>query len=295
MQVSDSPFDHSAIRTAFAELVEVFERVVPVRGGPAKLANTATSDSSLSGFLEASECARRLQELVSPDDREPSDHTLVYELEERITASQRTALFAIREVVVMLQRYHFNGAVICNAETWNPGFIPAIEPDDFEKVNHALALFTEAFPAETKESTQPSQETQEGARVEGDGTSIRQTESEMFESPGRANVQFKRQPETEETARFQHSPDFRSVCWGCIQFSFTKTQALCVEFLYDQWKQSTPEVSHDAIFAQLGDSNCERVRDLFKTPKGQHPAWDQMICRGNTRGTLQFVLPQNES
>lgn len=102
-----------------------------------------------------------------------------------------------------------------------------------------------------------------------------------------------------------HSPDFRTVNWFGVVHHFTPTQARIVECLWSAWEQGTPALSYAYIKTYLAascESECLRVRDLFRRGGRCHPAWGSMIVRGPTRGSLMLavalcppVYPQSDS
>jgi hypothetical protein len=80
----------------------------------------------------------------------------------------------------------------------------------------------------------------------------------------------------------RHSDDFRSVHWYGQDYSFTKTQAPCIEFLWKNWENGTPEVGNFAIL-QAAKSEQSRLQDVFKQNGKMHTAWGTMIvsCPAN--------------
>ena len=71
-----------------------------------------------------------------------------------------------------------------------------------------------------------------------------------------------------------HSTDFRSVRWFGERFTFTTTQAACVQVLWRNWKQGTPVISEVTVLDDAGSAG-DRLRDVFD--KGKHPAWGTLI------------------
>jgi hypothetical protein len=84
---------------------------------------------------------------------------------------------------------------------------------------------------------------------------------------------------------FSHSPDFRSVFYKGVKYSFTPAQAACVKILCEQYRNNTPEVSSDYILAEI-DCCSQKLSDLFK----KSHAWGQLIIPGNTRGTYRLNI-----
>jgi hypothetical protein len=87
--------------------------------------------------------------------------------------------------------------------------------------------------------------------------------------------------------RAQHSPDFRSYTWGQERYSFTPGQAAVVRVLQEAKDNGTPDVGQDTLMEAAG-SEGSRLRDLFKA----HPAWGNLIVRGDGKGTLRLVDPE---
>ena len=71
-----------------------------------------------------------------------------------------------------------------------------------------------------------------------------------------------------------HSTDFRSVRWFGERFTFTTTQAACVQVLWRNWQQGTPVISEVTVLDDAGSAG-DRLRDVFD--KGKHPAWGTLI------------------
>ncbi len=94
---------------------------------------------------------------------------------------------------------------------------------------------------------------------------------------------------TEKTPRTvpqanRHGPDFRSVVWNGQPYSFTGAQAAIVAVLWGAFENGTPDVSDESLIRTAG-SDAKRLREIFKSGKTLHSAWDSMIVEGATRGT----------
>lgn len=81
-----------------------------------------------------------------------------------------------------------------------------------------------------------------------------------------------------------HSPDYRSVNWFGVPFTFSPTQAACVKVLWLAWENKTPEVG-DATILEEADSDAERLPLVFR----DHDAWGTMIVKGSTKGTHRLA------
>ena len=92
----------------------------------------------------------------------------------------------------------------------------------------------------------------------------------------------------------RHSPDFRSVKWYGRHYTFTANQAACVAVLWKWWENETPVVSMPTVMEEAGlDPDC-RLRDVFKTSKGMHPAWNQLIFKSG-KDAVQLQQPKEDS
>jgi hypothetical protein len=91
----------------------------------------------------------------------------------------------------------------------------------------------------------------------------------------------------------RHSADFQSVSWFGQNYSFSKTQAACVEVLWNAWRNGTPEVANYTLL-QTAKTDQDRVQDVFKRNGKMHPAWGSMIvsCTDN-KGTYRLQEPPN--
>lgn len=83
-----------------------------------------------------------------------------------------------------------------------------------------------------------------------------------------------------------HSPDFRSLNWFGTEYGFTPYQAPCVRIWYQRWKTPARDVSDETVL-EAAECESKRVSDLFK----RHPAWNNMIVAGATRGTHRLREP----
>lgn len=74
-----------------------------------------------------------------------------------------------------------------------------------------------------------------------------------------------------------HSSDYRWVRWGGTEYTFTLNQALCVQFMWEQWLQRVSYLAQATILEGAGVGESGRLRDVFKQKEGMHPAWGNMI------------------
>ena len=90
-----------------------------------------------------------------------------------------------------------------------------------------------------------------------------------------------------------HSDDFRSVNWFGKTFSFSDSQARCIEILWKHWERGKLSVHQLTIANAIGSSNDNyRLRDTFRLNGGMHPAWKSMIQR-HGKGAYRLVDPSN--
>lgn len=80
-----------------------------------------------------------------------------------------------------------------------------------------------------------------------------------------------------------HSDDFRSVTWNGETYSFSASQAAVVKVLWEHYYRGTPEISSASLFELAGIAS-ERPSVVFRS----HPAFNNMIVRGSTKGTLRL-------
>jgi hypothetical protein len=93
----------------------------------------------------------------------------------------------------------------------------------------------------------------------------------------------------------RHTGDFRSVHWYGRKYSFTRTQAECVRFLWAAWKNGTPEVGQHYLL-QEAKSDQSRLQDVFKRKGKRHPAWGTMIVPSRTnKGTCRLQEPEDST
>ena len=81
----------------------------------------------------------------------------------------------------------------------------------------------------------------------------------------------------------KHSPDFRSVSWFGMDYSFSANQAAAVGTLWSAFEKGTPDVG-DQHLLHRADSKARYIKDVFKG----HPAWGTMIVEGSTKGTRRL-------
>lgn len=93
-------------------------------------------------------------------------------------------------------------------------------------------------------------------------------------------------PANKELVR--HSPDFRSVHWYGADYTFTATQAKCVEVLWKAWENGSQALGQAHILEEAG-SMGSRLRDVFA--KGAHPAWEKMIVPCSNKGAFALASP----
>jgi hypothetical protein len=91
----------------------------------------------------------------------------------------------------------------------------------------------------------------------------------------------------------RHSDDFRSVHWFGYDYSFSKIQAPCIEVLWKNWENGTPEVANYTIL-NAAKSDQSRLQDVFKQKGQMHVAWGTMIVScPNNKGAFRLQEPGN--
>jgi hypothetical protein len=90
--------------------------------------------------------------------------------------------------------------------------------------------------------------------------------------------------------------DYRSMRWGTEMYTFTPTQAACVQVMARAWENGTPDLSEKEILIQAGAAQEEeeidrrRLRDLFREKNKPHPAWNTAI-KSVRKGTYRIADP----
>ncbi len=114
--------------------------------------------------------------------------------------------------------------------------------------------------------------------------------ADLARSPSRANpaTEFAKpvKKEPHEAVIANHSPDFRSVNWEGMVFSFTPGQAAVVKVLFNAWQIGAPDVGDSTL---LDAVDREAPPDRLDTFFREHPAWDTMIVKGGTRGSRRLA------
>jgi len=86
-----------------------------------------------------------------------------------------------------------------------------------------------------------------------------------------------------------HNEDFTTVIWYGTEYSFNKTQARCIKYL---WKNNS--ASENSIGEMLDSAACHgyRLRDTFRNRTGHHCAWGKMIISAG-KGCFKLNKPQS--
>jgi hypothetical protein len=97
----------------------------------------------------------------------------------------------------------------------------------------------------------------------------RQNEDLLPPSPDReSETQF----ECPDQTQARHSADFTSVFWFGREYTFSRTQAACVNILWQAMRNGTPDLGQAYILEEAG-SESSRLADVFK----ESDAWGIMI------------------
>lgn len=81
-----------------------------------------------------------------------------------------------------------------------------------------------------------------------------------------------------DSADIDHSIDYRSVRWFGQAYTFSRNQAACVKVMWEEFERKTCFLGEQTILEHAGLRN-NRLRDVFKTADGLHPAWNSMIIK----------------
>jgi ketosteroid isomerase-like protein len=119
---------------------------------------------------------------------------------------------------------------------------------------------------------------------------IRTRNGKKISLPVPASFHRKSAPAAPTKPTCRHSEDYRSVHWMGTQYQFSERQAAVVQRLWEAWEDGTPELS-TATLLEAAESDCDRLRDLFRSSSGNHPAWPVMFQSGSRRGTYRLSLP----
>jgi hypothetical protein len=80
------------------------------------------------------------------------------------------------------------------------------------------------------------------------------------------------------------TPGFRSGCFNGVEYTFTKTQAAILEYIFNAGKA----VHKDELLAQA-ESAQKKIIDLFRDRNGVHPAYD-VILQGDREGFYRLII-----
>jgi hypothetical protein len=89
-----------------------------------------------------------------------------------------------------------------------------------------------------------------------------------------------------EPARFRHGLDYRDCTWNGERYTFTATQAACVQVLWEERDKGTLELSQQLLLEKAG-AESQQLKDVFKN----HPAWKKMIVAGSKTGLYKLADP----
>jgi hypothetical protein len=100
----------------------------------------------------------------------------------------------------------------------------------------------------------------------------------------RANIiDEQKKDEKPQKPKYQHSEDYTSVEWLGKKYNFTKTQALCVRYLWTEWEKGEGfTLSEKTIGEKISSaSDNYKLKHTFRVRHGKkyhkHPAWGTMI------------------
>jgi len=89
-----------------------------------------------------------------------------------------------------------------------------------------------------------------------------------------------------DSKRFRAGPDYRDCTWNGERYTFTTTQAACVQALWEERDKGTLELSQQLLLEKAG-AESGQLKDVFK----KHPAWKKMIVCGSRSGLYKLADP----
>ncbi len=98
-----------------------------------------------------------------------------------------------------------------------------------------------------------------------------------------------REHATADAKTASHSPDFRSVKWFGVPYTFTTNQAKCVALLWRAWENGTPDMDGMSVVTDA-DVQQARFLDVFKSRGKMHSAWKTMIV-SQAKGAYRLAEP----
>lgn len=99
-----------------------------------------------------------------------------------------------------------------------------------------------------------------------------------------------------DSAELTISPDGASVNWRGKSYSFTRTQAACVNLLCDRLRKGIPDVPQ-AYILETVESTARNLPAVFRSrhsPTKYHPAWKDLIVPGQRKGTFRLAAAAHE-
>jgi len=117
-------------------------------------------------------------------------------------------------------------------------------------------------------------------RVERESAIIKQRSDRQPDDP----------PAGDDPPTVVHSPDFRSVSWFGVNYSFTPNQAACVKTLWEAWQSGAPDVGGETLL-QAAVASTQRIDVVFR----DNAAWGTMVVQGGTKGSYCLAKPTADS
>jgi len=91
---------------------------------------------------------------------------------------------------------------------------------------------------------------------------------------------------TPETDKLSHSQDYCSVNLNGEKFYFTSRQAEVVQFLHENYKNGTPDVTMAYIITNLFNNELNTFRQIFQGNEN----WKKLIVSGKRKGSVRLNL-----
>jgi hypothetical protein len=92
---------------------------------------------------------------------------------------------------------------------------------------------------------------------------------------------------TEPTLQFDHTSDYRCICFRGTPYSLTHNQAIIVKILHEACPRRFPEVAKRKLLEGI-QSETSRVRDSFKGS----PLWGTLVMGGSKKGFYRLNLAE---
>jgi hypothetical protein len=93
-------------------------------------------------------------------------------------------------------------------------------------------------------------------------------------------------PPSEDTG---HSTDYRSCTAHGEDYAFSPAQAAVVRQLWEAHDDGSAAIGQETLLEGAG-LDGGRMRDVFRSKGGMHPAWGVLVVQGAAKGTFRLSL-----